>query len=239
MVIDVKGLEFRWQSGAPTVLAIEDLTVAQGELLFIKGPSGSGKSTLLSLISGVTTAAVGSVRVLDQALERLGGVKRDHFRADHIGYIFQMFNLIPYLSVVDNVTLPCRFSARRRAKALSRGTGLDACARRLLQHLDMDHPDLHQRPVTTLSVGQQQRVAAARALMGSPEVLIADEPTSSLDTDRRESFIRLLFDECRESGATLVFVSHDASLEHLFDRTIDLAAVNRPAQHALVQIGGG
>jgi putative ABC transport system ATP-binding protein len=181
----------------------------------------------------VTTATAGSVSVIDQSLEQLGSVERDHFRADHIGYIFQMFNLIPYLSVVDNVTLPCRFSASRRTKALARAKGLDAEARRLLQHLDMDHPDLHQRAVTTLSVGQQQRVAAARALMGSPELLIADEPTSSLDADRRESFIRLLFDECRASGATLIFVSHDASLEHLFDRSVDLSAVNRAAPHAL------
>jgi putative ABC transport system ATP-binding protein len=233
LVIDIKGLQFRWRPGAPMVLAIDALTVAPGERLFIKGPSGSGKSTLLSLISGVTTATAGSVSVIDQSLEQLGSVERDHFRADHIGYIFQMFNLIPYLSLVDNVTLPCRFSASRRAKALSRGKGLDAEARRLLQHLDMDHPDLHQRAVTTLSVGQQQRVAAARALMGSPELLIADEPTSSLDADRRESFIRLLFDECRASGATLVFVSHDASLEHLFDRSVDLSAINRAAPHAL------
>ncbi|AGA91231.1 ABC-type antimicrobial peptide transport system, ATPase component [Thioflavicoccus mobilis 8321] len=239
MVIDIKGLELSWQPGAPRVLAIDDLTVAQGERLFIKGPSGSGKSTLLSLISGVTTATVGSVRVIDQALEQLSSVKRDHFRADHVGYIFQMFNLIPYLSVVDNVTLSCRFSARRRAQALSRGKDLDAEARRLLKHLDMDHPDLHRRAVTTLSVGQQQRVAAARALMGAPELLIADEPTSALDADRRESFIQLLFDECRESGATLVFVSHDASLEHLFDRTVDLAAVNRAGPHSPADIGEG
>ena len=226
MVIDVKDLEFRWQPDAPAVLSIDAFQVTAGECLFIKGPSGSGKSTLLSLLSGVTTAATGTVRVMDQELERLGSVQRDHFRADHIGYIFQMFNLIPYLSVVDNVMLPCRFSARRRANALARGKGLEGEAKRLLQHLDMDHPDLHRRAVTTLSVGQQQRVAAARALMGSPELLIADEPTSSLDADRRESFIRLLFDECRDEGATLIFVSHDASLEHLFDRTIDLAQIN-------------
>jgi len=227
LVIDVSDLKFRWQTDSPAVLSIDSFQVTPGECLFIKGPSGSGKSTLLSLLSGVTTAVAGSVRVMGQELERLGSVQRDHFRADHIGYIFQMFNLIPYLSVVDNVTLPCRFSARRRANALQRGNGLEAEARRLLQHLDMDHPDLHRRAVTTLSVGQQQRVAAARALMGSPELLIADEPTSSLDADHRESFIRLLFDECRGVGATLIFVSHDASLEHLFDRTIDLAEINR------------
>ncbi len=230
LVIDVRELEFRWQPDAPTVLSIDALQIGESECLFIKGPSGSGKSTLLSLLSGVTTAVAGTVRVMDQALERLGSVQRDHFRAHHIGYIFQMFNLIPYLSVVDNVMLPCRFSARRRTRALARGNGLEAEARRLLHHLDMDHPDFRQRAVTTLSVGQQQRVAAARALMGSPELLIADEPTSSLDADRREFFIKLLFNECREVGATLIFVSHDASLEHLFDRTVDLAAINRAGQ---------
>ena len=227
MVIDIQGLEYRWQAAGETVLSIDRLQVAGGEHVFIEGPSGSGKSTLLSLLAGVVTAQVGSVRVLDNALERLGSVQRDHLRADHVGYIFQMFNLIPYLSLVENVMLPCRFSARRRDKAQARGNGHEAEARRLLGHLDMDHPEFLGRAVTSLSVGQQQRVAAARALMGSPELLIADEPTSSLDADRRESFIRLLFAECRQAGSTLVFVSHDAGLEPLFDRTLNLAAINR------------
>lgn len=225
-VIDIKDLQFRWQPDAPVVLAIDDLTVPPGERLFIKGPSGSGKSTLLNLIAGVTTTSAGSVRVLGQAMESLGRVERDHFRADHIGYIFQLFNLIPYLSMLDNVTLSGRFSARRRARARARSQSLEAEARRLLHRLEMDAPDLQRRAVTTLSVGQQQRVAAARALLGAPELLIADEPTSALDADRRASFIRLLFDECRNSGATLVFVSHDAALEPLFERTLNLAAVN-------------
>ena len=227
MVIDIKDLEFRWQASGETVLSLDTVRVDTGEHLFVEGPSGSGKSTLLSLLAGVTTAQSGSVRVLDRELKRLGSVDRDHFRADHIGYIFQMFNLIPYLSVVENVMLPCRFSVRRRDQALVRSNSLEAEARRLLGHLDMDHPELLGRAVTTLSVGQQQRVAAARALMGSPELLIADEPTSSLDADRRESFIRLLFDECRQAASTLVFVSHDAALERLFDRTINLAEINR------------
>lgn len=232
LVIEIRDLLFRWQPAGPTVLAIEGLQVAAGERVFIEGPSGSGKSTLLSLLAGVTTAQAGSVRVLDQALETLGSVERDHFRAHHIGYIFQMFNLIPYLSVVENVLLPCRFSVQRRDKALARGGDLEAEATRLLGHLDMDDPELLGRAVTTLSVGQQQRVAAARALMGSPELLIADEPTSSLDTGRRESFIRLLFEECQEAGSTLIFVSHDAGLAHLFDRSVDLHEINRQQQAA-------
>ena len=225
-VVLLQNVRFRWRPGAPDVLALDQLAVARGERLFIEGPSGSGKSTLLGLLAGVTVPRAGSVLVLDQPLERMTGARRDHFRADHIGYIFQMFNLIPYLGIVDNVTLPCRFSKRRRKRALTRSGDLAAEARRLLAHLDMADPALLARPVSELSVGQQQRVAAARALMGSPEILIADEPTSSLDADRRKSFVRLLFDECAEAGATLIFVSHDASLEPLFDRTLRLADVN-------------
>jgi putative ABC transport system ATP-binding protein len=231
-IIDIRDLVFRWNAAAPVVLALEQLSVAPGERVFIEGPSGSGKSTLLSLLAGVTRAPRGSVRVIGVDLQQLGSSERDHFRADHTGYIFQMFNLIPYLSVVENVTLPCRFSLTRRAKAVARTGSPEREALRLLEHLDMADRDLLDRPVTKLSVGQQQRVAAARALMGSPELLIADEPTSSLDADRRESFVRLLFDECRQADSTLVFVSHDAALERLFDRTVNLAAVNRAAQPA-------
>jgi putative ABC transport system ATP-binding protein len=225
--VRIQDLAFRWQARAPVVLIIDDLTIARGERVFIEGPSGSGKSTLLGLLAGVAVPQQGDLVVLGQPLQRLGGVQRDHFRADHIGYIFQMFNLIPYLSVVENVTLPCRFSRLRRERALARSGTLEQEALRLLGHLDLADPALVGRAVTTLSVGQQQRVAAARALMGSPEVLIADEPTSALDADRREAFIRLLFDECRAAGSTLIFVSHDASLEGLFDRTLRLAGLNR------------
>ncbi len=225
-VIHIRDLAFRWQPRDPVVLALDELVVERGEQLFIEGPSGSGKSTLLGLLAGVSVARQGEVWVLEQRLDAMGAAARDHFRAHHIGYIFQMFNLIPYLSMVDNVTLPCRFSTRRRQQALQRSPSLEAEALRLLRHLDMDEPAFHRRPVTALSVGQQQRVAAARALMGSPELLIADEPTSALDGDRRESFLRLLFDECRASGSTLVFVSHDRSLEGLFQRTIRLAGIN-------------
>jgi putative ABC transport system ATP-binding protein len=225
--IHIRNLAFRWHPGAPVVLALDALTVEQGERVFVEGPSGSGKSTLLSLLAGVAVPEQGDVDVLGEPLHRLGGVARDRFRADHIGYIFQLFNLIPYLSMVENVTLPCRFSRSRRARALNRSPSLEDEALRLLGHLDLADPGLLGRPATGLSVGQQQRVAAARALMGTPGLLIADEPTSALDVDRREGFIRLLFDECREAGSTLVFVSHDATLERLFDRTLRLSELNR------------
>jgi putative ABC transport system ATP-binding protein len=237
--VEIRDLSYRWSSGAPPVLAIDELIIAQGARVFIEGPSGSGKSTLLSLLAGVAVPQRGEVRVLGERIDRRGSAQRDHFRADRIGYIFQMFNLIPYLSVVDNVLLPCRFSRERRRRARRRSQSLTGEALRLLAHLDMTRGDLVERPVTALSVGQQQRVAAARALMGAPPLLIADEPTSSLDADRRKSFVRLLFDECAESGSTLIFASHDASLEGLFDRTLRLTEINLAAERADAGLSAG
>ncbi|WP_295539204.1 ABC transporter ATP-binding protein [uncultured Thiohalocapsa sp.] len=241
-IVQLEGVRFRWRRKGPDILALDALTVARGERLFIEGPSGSGKSTLLGLLAGITVAQVGVVRVLGESLSARTGTERDHFRADHIGYIFQQFNLIPYLGIIDNVLLPCRFSVLRRERALARAKTLRAEAKRLLGHLDLADPVLLRQPVTELSVGQQQRVAAARALMGAPELIIADEPTSALDTDRRRAFVQLLFDECAATGATLIFVSHDAALEPLFGRTLRLAAANRAAGGARqlgAQVGSG
>jgi putative ABC transport system ATP-binding protein len=227
-IIRIRDLAFRWRPDADIVLAIEQLDIQRGERLFIAGPSGSGKTSLLNLLAGVTTAERGQIEILGRSLERMGSVARDHFRADHIGYVFQMFNLIPYLSLVENVTLPCLFSRRRRQRALEAQAGrprtgsLTQAALRLLDALDMAGPAHAGRPVTELSVGQQQRVAAARALIGSPEILVADEPTSALDHARREIFIRLLFDECVRNNMTLIVVSHDTTLAPLFDRTLEL-----------------
>lgn len=236
--VQLGGLRFAWNSKQPAVLNIKSLTVRPGEQLFISGPSGSGKSTLLNLLAGVITPQQGQIEVLGQRLGNLNGAARDQFRADHIGFIFQLFNLIPYLSVIENVTLPCLFSRLRHDKALQQGGSLKGEALRLLQHLDMDDPDLLRRPVNELSVGQQQRVAAARALIGAPDLLIADEPTSSLDHDLRESFIRLLFEECRCCGTTLIFVSHDTSLRPLFSRSVQLNEINQPKQAAVLPLKG-
>jgi putative ABC transport system ATP-binding protein len=222
-------VRFAWSPSAPLVIDIERLALARGERLFLRGPSGSGKSTLLSLLAGVVTARAGTVRVLGRDLGKLGAAERDRFRADHIGFIFQMFNLIPYLSVVENVCLPCGFSQRRRARAQRDGNRVQQEAVRLLQHLDMGQPDVLRRPVTELSVGQQQRVAAARALIGAPELVIADEPTSALDADRRMAFLDLLFRECARERSALIFVSHDPALAARFDRAVQFAEINRAA----------
>lgn len=221
-VIYGRQLSFRWPGASQPTLELPALDVGPAERLFIAGASGSGKTTLLGLLAGVNLVSGGELRVLGVTLNRLSGAARDRFRADHLGYIFQLFNLLPYLSVLENVTLPCRFSRRRRQQAGGQPAAIRAEARRLLAHLDLDEPELLRRPVTELSVGQQQRVAAARAMIGGPELVIADEPTSALDQDRRESFLRLLFAECDRQRAALVFVSHDRSLAHLFHRHLEL-----------------
>ncbi|PVV27828.1 MAG: methionine ABC transporter ATP-binding protein [gamma proteobacterium symbiont of Ctena orbiculata] len=212
---------------------MDALEVARGERIFIRGASGSGKSPLLALLAGVNLPTGGDVAILGETINRLSSARRDHYRSDHIGFIFQLFNLIPYLSVLDNVTLPCRFSRLRKEKATASGNSLQDEALRLLAHLDMADEDLVDRPVTELSVGQQQRVATARALIGAPGIIIADEPTSALDSDMRQAFLRLLFQECEETGSTLLFVSHDRQLETLFERHITLDEVNRAGQGAI------
>ncbi|HEX4986426.1 MAG TPA: ABC transporter ATP-binding protein [Burkholderiales bacterium] len=227
--IELSAVRFAWKRGAADVLDIESLRVARGERVFVRGASGSGKSTLLGLIGGVSVPGGGRLDVLGRDIGAMSGAARDSFRADHVGFIFQMFNLIPYLSVIENVCLPCGFSPRRCERACGVSASIRAEARRLLEHLDMADAALLRKPATELSVGQQQRVAAARALIGAPEIVIADEPTSALDADRREAFVELLFRECAAAGATLVFVSHDAALGPRFDRVVDLAAVNRAA----------
>ena len=224
-VIDVRDLEFGWSAHRP-LLRIDHLAIAPTERVFVHGPSGSGKSSLLSVLAGVVLPQQGTLRVLGTEVPRLTGAARDAFRADHFGIIFQMFNLVPYLSIVENVTLPCRFSARRRRQVEALG-GVEQEAQRLLEHLDLAGEARAAGPVVRLSVGQQQRVAAARALIGRPEIVLADEPTSALDTDRREAFLQLLFRECEAEGATLVFVSHDRRLESLFDRALALDEITR------------
>lgn len=226
-ILRLDQVRFRWPRQTRDILDIPHFTVDSRERVFIKGRSGSGKTTLLNLLTGITQPREGTVTILGTALNALSGTRRDAFRAEHIGFIFQLFNLIPYLPLVGNVTLPCRFSAARRRKALERSATLEQEARRLLSRLELDIDALERRPVAELSVGQQQRVAAARALIGAPELIIADEPTSALDTDTRQAFLRLLLQEAQAQGTTVLLVSHDASLETVFDRAVALETLNR------------
>jgi putative ABC transport system ATP-binding protein len=219
-VLQVKDLSFSWRASSFRI-AITDLHVQSNEHWLLEGPSGSGKSTLLQLLGGVLLPQRGDVRILGQSWAALSAAQRDSRRADRVGFIFQQFNLVPYLSALENVLLPCRFSPPRRQAAQS-GGGLVDEARRLLAALGLGAKDLQFRRAGRLSVGQQQRVAAARALIGKPALVLADEPTSALDANNRDAFLQLLFSEARSANTAIVLVSHDASLRPHFERHLRL-----------------
>ena len=220
--VSLKDVRFTWPGQARETLRIPFFAVPRGGQVFLSGPSGSGKSTLLSLIGGILTPSEGSILVDGTCVSALTGARRDAFRGDRIGFIFQQFNLVPYLSIMDNVLIPCRLSAARRAGAVERDGSPEKSAAALLERLDIG-PELWSRRVMRLSVGQQQRVAAARALVGGPPLLIADEPTSALDADRRADFLLLLKRECERAQSSLLFVSHDQSLAREFPARMTLA----------------
>lgn len=201
------------------IININQLEIEAGEKVFLYGPSGHGKSTLLNLTAGVLKADSGSVHVLGQDLTTISQAKRDHLRGEKIGYIFQIFNLIPYLTVKENIVLPCMINKKRS------NTDYHLQAEELIDSLGL-REHIHS-PVTDLSIGQQQRVAAARALIGNPEMIIADEPTSALDEKNTREFMELLMSEWQKKKFTLLFVSHDERLKTYFTRTISLPEINR------------
>lgn len=222
VVVELKAVQFAWSRREQNVLDVPLLSVKRGTHLLLRGASGSGKTTLLNLLTGIHLPTSGSVCVLSTPLETLNQRQRDQFRADHLGVIFQQFNLLPYLSLLENVELPCWFSRRRREYA----GDVRATAKRLLTALNVPQA-LWERPVRKLSVGQQQRVAVARALIGSPALVIADEPTSALDADNRDRFLELLFREADSQNSTLIFVSHDPQLATQFTHVVEMAHINR------------
>jgi len=231
VVLAVEALRFAWPGMKAPCIDIEAFRITAGESVFLHGPSGCGKSTLLSLLAGVLVADEGRVTLLGHDWSQLSGAARDRSRVAHVGYIFQQFNLLPYLSVLDNVLLPCRFSQRRESQAARGGSSREQ-AEHLLGQMGLD-PHLWKRQAMQLSVGQQQRVAAARALIGQPEVVIADEPTSALDEDRREAFLDVLLTACAVNHSALVFVSHDQRIAPRFARHVLLPEINRAASVAM------
>lgn len=216
-VIEIKNLQFSYAN--KRILNIESFIMASTENLFLRGPSGSGKSTLLNIISGVLEGYKGKLTVLDTEISKMTSNQRDQFRCNNIGYIFQQFNLIPYLSVLENIQLPYKFSIKPN-KEISKESIL-----RLFNHLKLNESLLNSLPIH-LSVGQQQRVAAVRALITKPNLIIADEPTSSLDEESKDAFIELLINEARETKTNILFVSHDHQLASHFDRTVELSQIN-------------
>ena len=223
MAIELANIRFHYPSQPDyPILDIPGWSLTDRERPFIHGPSGSGKSTLLGLLSGLLRPSDGQLTVLGKRLDTMNGRQRDRFRAAHIGYVFQQFNLIPFLNPIDNILLASRFSNRTST------VGLNKEIKDLLSELNIADT-AWSRPTRDLSMGQQQRVAIARALINKPQLLIADEPTSSLDTANRDAFMELLMTRVTDNKITLLFVSHDLSLSHYFDNVESLSDINRPA----------
>jgi putative ABC transport system ATP-binding protein len=203
------------------------MALAQGETVLLLGESGSGKSTLLSLICGTIVAQSGDVCVAGIDISSLSSGKRDRFRAEQIGLIFQQFNLLPFASVQDNILLPLRFAPDRAKRVASHAKE----AERLCRDLGLGRDVMGAR-AGMLSVGQQQRVAAARALIGTPPLIVADEPTSSLDAATQVAFLDVLFEQSRSHSTTVLMVSHDARLANQFDRVIHMADIAHTTRNA-------
>lgn len=223
MAVELKGIQFSYgEDRQKQLLDIEHWAVKRGERVLIHGPSGAGKTTLLNIVSGLLTCTNGKVSVLNQRLDLMPTRQRDRFRADNIGCVFQRFNLIPYLNSIDNIGLASTFSANGHRQWRDEATTL-------LSGLMVDRDDW-AKPTSELSMGQQQRVAIARALINSPDLLIADEPTSSLDSENRDNFLALLMKLISKRDMTLIFVSHDMALAEHFTRLDALSDITQRAR---------
>ena len=215
--IHLDSVRFYWSKVADFKIYIPKLEIGRGEKVLLLGESGSGKTTLLSLICGFLSPISGDIFLNEQKLNDLKANKKDQFRSDNIGIIFQQFNLLPYANVIDNITLPLYFSKNRDSRVTNhRETALNLC-----RSLQLSESTIAMQ-ANKLSVGQQQRVAVARALIGNPSLVIADEPTSSLDASTQKKFLDLMFRQIEEHKSTLLMVSHDSSISNYFDRTINI-----------------
>lgn len=216
-IVKIESLRFQWSKNNNFKIFVPKLEVGRGKKVLFLGESGSGKTTLLSLICGFLEPLSGSISINDKIISDLTSTNKDAYRSDNIGIIFQQFNLLPYANVIDNIILPLYFSKQRSKKVKNKINS----AMNLCDQLRLPESILNQK-ASNLSVGQQQRVAVARALIGSPSIIVADEPTSSLDTEAQELFLDLMFDQISKNSSTLLMVSHDKSLTNYFDQVIDI-----------------
>ena len=216
-IVKIESLRFQWSKNNNFKIFVPKLEVGRGKKVLFLGESGSGKTTLLSLICGFLEPLSGSISINDKIISDLTSTNKDAYRSDNIGIIFQQFNLLPYANVIDNIILPLYFSKQRSKKVENKiNAAMNLCGQ-----LRLPESILNQK-ASNLSVGQQQRVAVARALIGSPSIIVADEPTSSLDTEAQELFLDLMFDQISKNSSTLLMVSHDKSLTNYFDHVIDI-----------------
>ena len=209
------------------ILCIPELTIPAGETLCLHGSNGSGKTSLLRAISGLVSGLQGNIHVFSKDLLHTSHSELEHFRADRIGFVFQHYRLIPYLSAFDNIMLPCHFSERRKQLATDRSQSPAEDAFRLIRKLNLTDPSRLSKPARSYSAGQQQRFAIARALIGQPELVLVDEPASAMDARGRRAVYQLILEECRHTGATLICTTHDDLACEGFDRHLNMDELNQ------------
>ncbi|WP_422459707.1 ATP-binding cassette domain-containing protein [Endozoicomonas sp. ALB115] len=213
--------------GETEVLRIPELVIDAGETVCLQGRNGSGKTTLLRALMGLVRFNSGDLMVLGNDMRKIGTSSLERLRADSIGFIFQHYRLVPYLSAFDNILLPCYFSAKRRSEAERKSETAAKDAIRLIRKLSLTDPSRLSKNAAQYSAGQQQRFAIARALIGKPEMVLADEPASAMDCKGKKAVYQLLQDECRASGATLICTTHDENGIDGFDRYVNMDTLNQ------------
>jgi len=216
-LLDMRDVAFTWKAKSRFSVYIENFTIPKGQSIFLQGASGSGKSTLLGLITGMNSPDTGQIHVAGVDITQLKSSEKDKFRADNIGIIFQQLNLIPFSSPLANIKLASAF------KSFKKNTDADIFA--LTRSINLDDDLIINERASELSIGQQQRIAVAPALIGNTAIIIADEPTSALDEDAQNIFIDLLFNQVEKIGASLLMVSHDARLAGRFHQAINIADI--------------
>lgn len=214
MILSSQNLKYTYPSGK--TIHFPDLSLEAGQKVLLSGFSGSGKTTLLNLIAGALKLQSGQINLAGQHYTDLSSTQLDRLRADHIGYVFQTLNLIPFLSVRDNIALGVKFSKLRSQRIHNLTQEID----RLLNSLGLSQVS-PESSVNNLSIGQQQRVAVARALLGKPSLILADEPTSALDQDSSKQFLDEVSQTFDPASQAILMVSHDVSLAPFFDQVID------------------
>ncbi len=213
LIVEGLGKAVNSPEGRLTILSDVSFTVAAGETIAVVGASGSGKSTLLGLLAGLDEPTDGGVVIAGSSLNALDEDGRAQLRAEHVGFVFQSFHLLPALTALENVMLPLELAGERNARERARDVLAEVGLGERVEH----YPN-------QLSGGEQQRVAIARAFATEPKLLFADEPTGSLDTRTGERIVELLFDLNARRGTTLVLVTHDGELAARCDRTLTLDA---------------
>ena len=223
-MLKTTGLKYLYKNGK--TIEFPDIEIETGQRLLISGFSGCGKTTLLSLIAGALRLQEGSINFNDNDYSDMSSMSLDKFRADHIGYIFQTLNLIPFLNVSENIALGIKFSKNRKSKVSDMHQEIE----RLISSLGLEKEILNIA-IDNLSVGQQQRVAVARALLGKPDLILADEPTSALDNDTTKKFLDEVMNTFDPSHQAIIMVSHDLSIAPYFDTVLDF---NKHNAHSII-----